>query len=175
MADLIARALGRAALKKAVPPYKLVTPASSSLDLKRFYTPEVIARYTKSVDEMFMLQAMDTETYLKNVEQDCFNALAEIIESHYPGLSVTGEALRERMGQIIRDSEALSKLRLKYGWHDASKVVPNHSRHVLVWTQRGEYRAWYDHKFGCWRVRRDGLKITHWREQCGPENWPAAK
>lgn len=71
--------------------------------------------------------------------------------------------------------DPLSRLRLKYGWHDAAKLLPNHSRHVLVWTQYGEYRAWYDHKWKCWRTRREGLKITHWREQCGPEDWPAAE
>ena len=59
--------------------------------------------------------------------------------------------------------------------HDAAKLLPNHSRHVLVWTNRGEYRAWYDHKWKCWRTRREGLKITHWREKCGPEDWPVAK
>lgn len=74
--------------------------------------------------------------------------------------------------KTMTDSEIVSKIRLKYGWHDASKVVPSHSKHVLVWTQRGEYRAYYDHVHNCWRCSRDGLKITHWREQCGPENWP---
>lgn len=73
------------------------------------------------------------------------------------------------------DSEILGRIRLKYGWHDAAKVLPTHSHHVLVWTNRGEYRAWYDHKRGCWRIRRDGLTVTHWREQCGPENWPVAE
>jgi len=72
-------------------------------------------------------------------------------------------------------AEQLSRLRQKYGWHDCSKVLPNHSRHVLIWTNRGEYRAYYDHVHGCWRTTRDGLRITHWREQCGPENWPRAE
>lgn len=77
--------------------------------------------------------------------------------------------------QLKQDSRKLSRLRLKFGWHDCSKVLPNHSRHVLIWTNRGEYRAYYDHVWGCWRTRREGLKITHWREQCGPGNWPAAE
>ena len=71
--------------------------------------------------------------------------------------------------------DPLSRLRLKYGWHDAAKILPSHSRHVLIWTNRGEFRAYYDHVHDCWRTTRDGLKITHWREQCGPENWPAAE
>lgn len=78
------------------------------------------------------------------------------------------------LDHLTRSDRQLSRLRLKYGWHDASKVLPSHSRHVLVWTQYGEYRAWYDHKWKCWRARRENLKITHWREQCGPENWPCA-
>lgn len=78
------------------------------------------------------------------------------------------------LDHLTRSDRQLSRLRLKYGWHDASKVLPSHSRHVLVWTQYGEYRAWYDHKWKCWRARREHLKITHWREQCGPENWPCA-
>lgn len=78
------------------------------------------------------------------------------------------------MDELIRSDNQLSRLRLRYGWHDASKVVPSHSRHVLVWTQYGEYRAWYDHKWKRWRARRENLKITHWREQCGPDDWPVA-
>ena len=71
--------------------------------------------------------------------------------------------------------DPLFRLRLKYGWHDAAKLLPNHSRHVLVWTNRGEFRAYYDHVHDCWRTTRDGLRITHWRERCGPEDWPAAE
>lgn len=29
-------------------------------------------------------------------------------------------------------AEQFSRLRLKYGWHDCSKVLPSHSRHVLI-------------------------------------------
>lgn len=83
--------------------------------------------------------------------------------------------VRRLLSRLDRAADALSRLRLKYGWHDATKILPSHSRHVLVWTQYGEYRAWYDHKWKCWRTRREGLKITHWREQCGPEDWPAAE
>ena len=90
----------------------------------------------------------------------------------------TGGMFTEEILEAIDEQPAvdpLSRLRLKYGWHDAAKILPSHSRHVLVWTNRGEYRAWYDHKWKCWRTRREGLKITHWREQCGPEDWPAAE
>lgn len=83
--------------------------------------------------------------------------------------------VRRLLSRLDRAADALSRLRLKYGWRDAAKILPNHSRHVLVWTQYGEYRAWYDHKWKCWRTRREGLKITHRREQCGPEDWPAAE
>lgn len=79
------------------------------------------------------------------------------------------------MEHLKQDSRKLSRLRLKYGWHKCSELLPNHSRHVLIWTNRGEYRAYYDHVHGCWRTTRDGLRITHWREQCGPENWPRAE
>lgn len=97
-----------------------------------------------------------------------------------PSLIVCEEDLAEvvdraHISAMERSHNQLSRLRLKYGWHDAAKLLPNHSRHVLVWTQYGEYRAWYDHKWKCWRTRREGLKITHWREQCGPEDWPTAE
>ena len=105
----------------------------------------------------------------------CIHDLAAIDEYWYPEASVSPEAMKERLEKLVRSDNQLSRLRLKYRWHDATKILPSHSRHVLVWTNRGEYRAWYDHKWKCWRTTRDGLRITHWREQCGPENWPAAE
>lgn len=83
--------------------------------------------------------------------------------------------VRRLLSRLGRAADTLSRLRLKYGWHDATKILPSHSRHVLIWTNRGEFRAYYDHVHDCWRTTRDGLKITHWREQCGPEDWPAAE
>ncbi len=85
------------------------------------------------------------------------------------------EITQELLEELERDHRTVGRIRMKYGWHDARRVLPSHSRHVLIWTQRGEYRAYYDHVHNCWRTTRDGLKITHWREQCGPENWPTAK
>lgn len=137
MADLIARVLGRAALRRVEPKLPGV--------------PDHVAQ---------------------EIEDGCLGVMAAAIGARYPSLAISGEGLRERLTELLRDHNQVSRLRLKYGWHDAEKVVPNHSRHVLVWTQRGEYRAWYDHKWHCWRIRRDGLTVTHWREQCGPENWP---
>lgn len=82
--------------------------------------------------------------------------------------------VRRLLSRLDRAADTLSRLRLKYGWRSAD-VPPYDSRRVVIWTQYGEYRAWYDHKWKCWRTTRDGLKITHWREQCGPEDWPAAE
>ena len=81
----------------------------------------------------------------------------------------------DEVSAMKRSHNQLSRLRLKFGWHKCSEVLPNHSHHVVVWTQRGEYRGWYDHKWKCWRLTRDGLTVTHWREQCGPEDWPCAE
>ena len=136
MADLIARVLGRAALRRA--------------DVAQVVLPE-------------------------DAELDCLADMAATVRGYRPDLAVDAEKLRERLNELARGDNHLSRLRLKYGWHDAAKLLPNHSRHVLVWTQYGEYRAYYDHVWGCWRTTRDGLRITHWREQCGPENWPAAE
>lgn len=74
--------------------------------------------------------------------------------------------------ELERSRAQLSRLRLRFGWHDARKVLPTHSNRVCVWTNRGEYHGCYDHKWKCWRLTRDGLTVTHWREQCGPKDWP---
>lgn len=183
MADLMARALGAAALKRADPEReKQKRYNDMRLDDLRvagaavLKMPERFETFGPEIEELTMPCPLSWEKQIaEEVEQLCFEDLAAVVGYYHPELVLSGPAFRERMDELVRSSGVLSKIRLKYGWHDASKVVPSHSRHVLVWTNRGEYRAWYDHKFRCWRVRRDGLNITHWREQCGPENWPAAK
>ena len=173
MADLIARALGRAALRKVAPEQK-----EQLLNLHRDRAKELAAEgiilYEAALGEALCtvdIAAMQAREH----EQKCFDDLAAVIGAYYPDLLVFGVDLRERLIELGRSDNRLSRLRLKYGWHDAAKLLPNHSRHVVIWTNRGEYRAYYDHVHDCWRTTRDGLRITHWREQCGPEDWPAAE
>lgn len=75
--------------------------------------------------------------------------------------------------KLEHSHDQLSRLRIRFGWHDARKVLPTHGKRVCVWTNKGEYHGYYDHKWNCWRLTRDGLTVTHWREQCGPGDWPA--
>lgn len=175
MADLIARALGRAALRKVSPertekPFD--NPRSHFQGEKVMYSKELCSEVA---DVLQGFVAQEAERQRRERDAMCIHDLAAIVEYWYPELSVSPEAMKERLEKLVRSDNQLSRLRLKYGWHDAAKLLPNHSRHVLVWTQYGEYRAWYDHKWKCWRTRREGLKITHWRERCGPEDWPAAE
>ena len=175
MADLIARALGRAALRKVSPertekPFD--NPRYATLGEKVMY-PEDLPDTASDALQGFLAQ--EAERQRRERDAMCIHDLATIVAHWYPELSVSPEAMKERLEKLVRSDNQLSRLRLKYGWHDAAKLLPNHSHHVLVWTQYGEYRAWYDHKWKCWRTRREGLKITHWREQCGPEDWPAAE
>lgn len=173
MADLIKRALGRAVLRKVAPEQK-----EQLLNLHRDRAKELAAEgiilHEAALGEVICtvgIAAMQAEEH----KQKCFDDLAAVIGAYYPDLLVFGPDLRDRLGELGRSDNQLSRLRLKYGWHDCTKVLPNHSHHVLIWTNRGEYRAYYDHVNGCWRTTRDGLRITHWREQCGPENWPRAE
>ena len=173
MADLIKRALGRAALRKVAPEQKeqllnLHRDRAKELAAEGFILHEAALSKAICTVDIAAMQAREHE-------QKCFDDLAVVIGAYYPDLLVFGRDLRERLVELGRSDNQLDRLRQKYGWHDAAKLLPNHSRHVLVWTQYGEYRAWYDHKWKCWRTRREGLKITHWREQCGPEDWPAAE
>lgn len=178
MADLIKRALGRAALRRVEPrePEKpFARPGANdrpTVDMKPRYSEDML---NNAAEALRVYNQRNQELYEKTVEEDCLNDLAATIRLYYPGLVVDGERLRDRLGELVRTDNQLDRLRRKYGWHDCSKVLPNHSRHVLIWTNRGEYRAYYDHVHGCWRTTRDGLRITHWREQCGPEVWPRAE
>ena len=178
MADLMARALGKAALRKVSPertekPFH--NPRYAILGGKVLYSQELLEQ---SVDVMNRLKAeieQKAQVHLEEKEGWLYDELASIINLYCAHLAVTGEGLRERLTELVRSDNRLSRLRLKYGWHDATKILPSHSRHVLIWTNRGEFRAYYDHVHDCWRTTRDGLKITHWREQCGPGDWPAAE
>lgn len=108
-------------------------------------------------------------------QEPTYDALSCMADRQNEILDLIENADEVDVSVMERSHNQLSRLRLKYGWHDCSKVLPNHSRHVVIWTNRGEYRAYYDHVHNCWRTTRDGLRITHWREQCGPENWPRAE
>ena len=178
MGDLVARALGKAALRRAEPrePEKpFVRPGVNdrpTVDMKPRYSEDML---DGAAEALRNLNQRNQELYEKTVEEDCLNDLAATIKLYYPGLVVDGERLRDRLGELARSDNQLDRLRRKYGWHKCSELLPNHSRHVVIWTNRGEYRAYYDHVHNCWRTTRDGLRITHWREQCGPENWPRAE
>lgn len=173
MADLIKRALGRAALRKVAPEQKEQL-LNLHRDRAKGLAAEGIIFYEAALSEAICtvdIAAMQAREH----EQKCFDDLAAVIGAYYPDLLVFGPDLRDRLVELGRSDNQLDWLRRKYGWHKCSELLPNHSRHVVIWTNRGEYRAYYDHVHGCWRTTRDGLRITHWREQCGPENWPRAE
>lgn len=110
-------------------------------------------------------------------EARMYQGFADVIRGIWPDRAVEPGQLRAILEASAQSYSKLTKLRQKlrkYRWRDAA-VPPKDSRRVVIWTNRGEYIAHYDHKWKCWRTTRDGLKITHWREQCGPENWPAAE
>lgn len=179
MNDLIARALGKAALRR-VESYREQQRRYNDMRLDALRTAGMVSvQKMEPINingpEIMTTPVLSLTASQADVEELCFEDMAALIGYYYPELVVDGPTLVERLTELVRSDNRLSRLRLKYGWHDAAKLLPNHSRHVLVWTQYGEYRAWYDHKWRCWRTRREGLRITHWREQCGPEDWPAAE
>lgn len=177
MADLIARALGREImaqqLRTGEPGIRAVLDARFNPD-----KPMITGYEPDPADGV--LQAMiesEIGKIMCDKEERVYDGIATVLNLCYPEQTYDAASVREGIGKLMRSDEQLRHIRRKlrkYRWRDAA-VPPHDSRRVVIWTNRGEYIAHYDHKWKCWRTTRDGLKITHWREQCGPENWPAAE
>ena len=169
MADLVARALGRETLARQT---------GAGEPVARL-TPYKVTGYELDPADGVLAAVVETEIgkIVANREEQVYDGIATVLSLCYPGQAYDADSVKEAIGKLMRSDRQLGdihrKLR-KYGWRDAA-VPPHDSRRVVIWTNRGEYIAHYDHKWKCWRTTRDGLKITHWREQCGPGSWPAAE
>lgn len=162
--DPLSRMLGRAAMQRVAPKTDGGPPFDRPND-RKFVTPDV--NFDPDCSEI----AMISREIAKQIESQCFEEIAAVIEKYYPNTVVCGGDIIQRVNELVAEQDRLKKLRRKYRWIPVTEALPKDERRVLIHTEYGIYRAYYDHKHKCWRTTRTVRRVTHWRNQDSPEIW----
>ena len=162
MGDPLSRVLGRAAMRRVVPE----TDGGRLFD-RAYDRNAVVQDIPFNAPEMVEI----SRAFAKQIESQCFEEIAAVIEKHWPDTVVCGGDIMQRVNELVADQERIKKLRRKYRWIPVTEALPKDERRVLIYTEYGVYRGYYDHKHKCWRTTRTVRRVTHWRNQDCPEMW----
>lgn len=161
--DPLSRMLGRAAMQRVAPKTDGEPPFDRPND-REFVIPD-------DVDPDSPEMAQISKKFAEEIERQCFEEMAAVIEKNYPDMVVCGGDIMQRLNELIADQDRIKKLRWKYRWIPVTEALPRDERRVLIFTEYGVYRGYYDHKHKCWRTTRTVRRVTHWRNQDCPEMW----